>query len=99
MAEGFCDERLAGCREDTHELFGGFEGGAFRKGDVEVGDLFKIGGERGEMVGVIPSPGRTSLVIVEQDPAESFDIVLYDSMVNQNLRRGGYSLRKSTSLW
>jgi hypothetical protein len=34
------------------------------------------------MVWIIPCPGRTSLVIVEKNPTESFDVVLHDSSVS-----------------
>jgi hypothetical protein len=79
MAERFRNKRLTGGGEDTHELFGGAEGVAFGKCDFDVRNLLKIGGEGGEMVGVVPCPGWTALVIVEEYPAESFDVVLYES--------------------
>jgi len=82
MAEGFCDEGPAGSGKDAHELLCGLERYAFGKGNFEVGDLFKVGSERGEMVRVVPCPGRTSLVVIEEDPTESFHVVIYKPIVS-----------------
>jgi len=55
-------------------LFGGFEGSALFEFDFEGGNILEVGGEGGEMVGVVPCPGGTALVIVQEDPTESLDV-------------------------
>lgn len=42
----------------------------------------EVGGERGEMVWIVPCPGGTSLIIVEENPAKSFDVVFYQAIVS-----------------
>ena len=34
------------------------------------------------MVGIVPCPGGTSLIIIEENPAKSFDIVFYQAIVS-----------------
>jgi hypothetical protein len=46
-----------GCGEDTHELLVGLERLAKIELDIHVFYVLKIGGERGEMIGVKPGPG------------------------------------------
>jgi len=42
----------------------------------------EVGSERREMIRIVPCPGGTSLIIVEENPAKSFDIVFYQAIVS-----------------
>jgi hypothetical protein len=53
-----CDNR-PGSRENTHQLFKRFEWLAEIKFNIHLADVDEIGGEGGEMIGIVPLPGRS----------------------------------------
>lgn len=63
-------------------MFGGFEGDAFFEGDFEGGDVLEVGGEGGEVIGIVPCPRGTALVVVQEDPTESFDVGSYKTTIS-----------------
>lgn len=99
LSREYCDQFLSwlllndlanspGRREHTHQLLVRPERLAERKIDVQAREVGEVGGEGREVVGVVPLPRGSTLEVVLEDPAETFNIGFDDAVAEEGERKG-----------
>mmetsp|Transcript_15613 Transcript_15613/g.33182 ORF Transcript_15613/g.33182 Transcript_15613/m.33182 type:complete len:487 (+) Transcript_15613:452-1912(+) len=78
----------AGRRQDTHQLLERLEGCTLLEvlhvATLQGGATDEVGGEGGVVIGIEPSPRLATLIVVDQYPAEAFDVGLADPLQEIN---------------
>jgi hypothetical protein len=75
-------------RENSHQLFVRFERGSLFELDVEFPHLEEITREWREVVRVVPLPRGGPLVVVFENPTQSFDVRFDDTVTTDGMSGG-----------
>ena len=86
LLEGFRQQIRAAGRLIRHQLVQRAEGLALLEGRRLVRELRQRGGARREVEREEPVPRRTSLVVVEHDPPQAFDVRRADRLVERRVQ-------------